>query len=96
MSTRGVDVTEKEDDVDVDDDDDLALAEWVRKVDCGVLGQYDYDAYVTIDDDIVTAETQTDEEIVREMRSKNEEEAEEPEEEDEEEEGKNLRCQFPL
>jgi hypothetical protein len=83
---EGVDVTEVEDNVD-DDDDDLPLSEWVRKVDCGVLGQYDYDAYATIDDDdIVMAEAQTDEEIVREMRSKDGKEAEEPEEEDKEEE----------
>jgi hypothetical protein len=35
-----------------------------------------------IDDDIVTADTHTDEEIVREMRSKDGKEAEEPEEEE--------------
>jgi hypothetical protein len=93
---EGVDATEKEDDVDDDDDDDdLPLSEWVRKIDCGVLGQYDYDAYATIYDDIVTAETQTDEEIVTEMRSKDGKEAEEPEE-DEEDEEEELSCQFPL
>jgi transposase len=48
---EGVDVTEKE--VDVDDDDDLPLSEWVRKIDCGVLGQYDYDAYATIDETLL-------------------------------------------
>jgi hypothetical protein len=49
-------------------------------------GTDDYDAYSTIDDDIVTAERQTDEEIVREMGIKDEKEAEEPEEEAREEE----------
>jgi hypothetical protein len=85
---EGVDVTQKEEDVDDDDDDDddLSLSEWVRKVNCGVLGQYDCDAYATINDDIVTAETQTDEETVREMGSKDEKKAEEPEEEDKEKE----------
>jgi hypothetical protein len=90
---EGVDVTDKED--DVDDDDHLPLSEWVRKTDCGVLGQYDYDAYATIDDDIFTAETQTDEEIVREMGSKDEKEAEEPEEEDKEEEEKKGELSIP-
>jgi hypothetical protein len=40
------------------------------------------------DDDIVTAETHTDEEIVREMGSKDGKETEEPEEEDKKEEEK--------
>jgi hypothetical protein len=67
----------------------------VRKVDCGVLGQYDYDAYANMDDDIVTAETQTDEEIVREMKSKDGKEAEEPEEEDKEEEEEVVELSVP-
>jgi hypothetical protein len=92
---EGVDVTEKEDDVDDDDDDDLPLSEWMRKVYCGVLGQYGYDAYATIDDGIITAETQTDEEIVREMGSKDEKEAEEPEEEDKEEEKEKVELSIP-
>jgi hypothetical protein len=56
---------------------------------CGALGQYVYDAYANIDDDVVTAKTQIDEEIVREMKSKygKEEELEEEEK---------LSCQFPL
>jgi hypothetical protein len=36
-----------------------------------VLEHYEYDAYATIDDDIVTTEAQTDEDIVREVRHKN-------------------------
>jgi hypothetical protein len=31
-----------------------------------VLEHYEYDAYATVDDDIVTTEAQTDEDIVRE------------------------------
>jgi hypothetical protein len=67
----------------------------VRKIDCGVLGQYDYDAYATIDDDIVMAEAQTDEEIVREMGSKDEKEAELEEEDKEEEEEEKVELSIP-
>jgi hypothetical protein len=55
LSTQGVNVTENEDGVEVeaaaataaaaDDDDDLPLSEWMRKIDCGMLGHYDYDKY---------------------------------------------------
>jgi hypothetical protein len=54
LSAQGVNVTENEDDVEVEvataaaaaaDDDDLPLSEWVRKIDCDVLGHYDYDKY---------------------------------------------------
>jgi hypothetical protein len=37
----------------------------VWKADCVVLGQYGYDAYANIGDDIVMAETQTGEQDVR-------------------------------
>jgi hypothetical protein len=42
----------------------------VRKFGCGILGQYNYDAYITIHEDILTAKTQTEKETVREMGSK--------------------------
>jgi hypothetical protein len=72
------------------------LSEWVRKVDCGVLGQYDYDAYAAIDGDIVTAETQTDEEIVREMGSKDEKKQKNRKKKRRRRKKKKLSCQFPL
>jgi hypothetical protein len=61
----------------------------MRKIDCDVLGHYEYDTYATIDDDIVTTEAQTDEDIVRVVRHKNEKldpEQEEDKEVEEEEE----------
>ena len=57
--------------------DDLPLTEWLRKVNCDELGQYDYEAYATIDDDIVTTEAQTDDDIVSEVKKDTEEEDEE-------------------
>lgn len=33
-------MSQKQDNVD----DDLLLSQWTQKADCGVLGQYDYDA----------------------------------------------------
>jgi hypothetical protein len=48
-----------------------------RKVNCDELGQYDYEAYATIDDDIVTTEAQTDEDIVSEVKKDTEEGGEE-------------------
>jgi hypothetical protein len=44
----GADITKKED--DINDDDDLLLSKWMWKVDCGVLRQYDYNVYATIQD----------------------------------------------
>jgi hypothetical protein len=67
----------------------------MRKIDVDVLGHYEYDAYATIDDDIVTTETQTDKDIVREVRHKNGKLDSEKEEEDEEEEEKQ-RCQVEM
>jgi hypothetical protein len=97
LSAQGVNVTGNEDDVEVeaaaaaadDDDDDLPLSEWARKIDCDVLRHYGYDACATIDDDVVTTEAQTDENIVREVRHKNgklDTEEEEGDKEEEEEE----------
>jgi hypothetical protein len=60
----------------------------VQKIGCGILGQCDCDAYATIDDDIVMAEIQTDQEIAREMRSNDRKDAEEPDYKGKEEEGK--------
>lgn len=57
--------------------------EWLRKVSCDELGQYDYEAYATIDDDIVTTEAQTDD-IVSEVK---EDRAEEDTQEEDEERG---------
>jgi hypothetical protein len=42
----------------------------VRKFGRFVVGHYYYDAYATTDNDIVTTDTQTDEEIVRKVRYK--------------------------
>jgi hypothetical protein len=70
----------------------------VRKIDFHVLGHYEYDAYATIDDDIVTTEAQTDKDIVREVRNKNgklDPEKEEDDKEEEEEEEKQ-RCQVEM
>jgi hypothetical protein len=91
LSAQGVNVTENEDDFEVetvtaaaaDDDDYLPLFEWVRKNGCDVLGRREYDAYATIDDDIVTTEAQTDE--VRHKNGKLDPEQEEDKEEEEEE-----------
>jgi hypothetical protein len=64
----------------------------VRKIDCDVLGHYEYEAYATIDNYIFTTKARTDEDIVREVRYKNEkldpeqEEEEKVEVEEEEEE----------
>ena len=58
------------------------LTEWLRKVNCDELGQYDYEAYAKIDDDIVTTEVQTDDDIVSEVKKDRAEE--DTEEEDEE------------
>jgi hypothetical protein len=62
LSAQGVNVTENEDDVEVEAAaaDDLPLSEWVQQIDCDELGHYEYDAYATIDDNIVTTEAQTD------------------------------------
>jgi hypothetical protein len=59
--------TENED--DTNNDDDLPLTEWLRKVNCDELGQYDYEAYAAIDDDIVTTEAQTDDDILSEVKN---------------------------
>jgi hypothetical protein len=56
----------------------------VRKIDCDVLGHYEYDAFATIDDDIVTTKAQTDKDTVREVRHKNGKLDPEQEEEDKE------------
>jgi hypothetical protein len=79
------------------DEEDLPLSKWVWKVGCGILGQYDCDAYEAPDDDI-TYKTQTDKEIVREMRSESGKKAEELAERDgEEKEEENFEvCHFPL
>jgi hypothetical protein len=66
LSTQGLNGTENED--DTNNDDDLPLTEWLRKVSSDELGQYDYEAYATIDDDIVTTEAQTDDDIVSEVK----------------------------
>jgi hypothetical protein len=61
-------------DNDDDDDDkvgDLPLSEWVGNIGCDVLGHYDYDTHAIIDDDTVTTQAQTDEDLVTEMRNKN-------------------------
>ncbi|XP_023721482.1 tigger transposable element-derived protein 4-like [Cryptotermes secundus] len=75
LSTQGLNGTENED--DTNNDDDLPLTEWLRKVNCDELGQYDYEAYATIDDNIVTTEAQTDDDIVSEVKKDTEEEDEE-------------------
>jgi hypothetical protein len=103
LSAQGVNVTENEDDVEVEaataaaaaDDDDLPLSEWVRKIDCDVLGHYNYDKYATIDDGIVTTEAQTDEDIVREVRNKNGKLDPEQEEEDKDEEVEEEKAEVP-
>jgi hypothetical protein len=100
LSAQGVNVNENEDDVEVEAataaaDDDLPLSKWVRKIDCDVLGHYDYDKYATIDDDIVTTEEQTDEDIVREVRNKNGKLDPEQEEEDKEEEEEEEKAEVP-
>jgi hypothetical protein len=66
-----------------DDDGDLRLSERVRKVDRDILASCDLDAYVSIDDDVATAETQTEEGIAMEVKRK---ETNEPEEEDHDQE----------
>jgi hypothetical protein len=55
----------------------------VCKVDHDILASYNLDTYVSIDDDIVTAETQTEEDIAMEVKRK---ETNEPEEEDHDQE----------
>jgi hypothetical protein len=76
LSAQGVNVTKNKDDVEVEaataaaDDDDLPYPSGCKKIDCDVLGHYDYDKYATIDDDIVTTEAQTDDDIVREVSKK--------------------------
>jgi hypothetical protein len=86
-----------DDDDDDDDDGELLLSQWVQKVDCGILGRYDYDAYAARESDIVTAETQTDKETVRDMRSKDGKEVEELEEKiGRRKKVKKLRCHFPF
>jgi hypothetical protein len=67
----------------------------VRKIDCDVLGHYDYNKYATIDDVIVTTEAQTDEAIVREVRNKNGKLDPEQEEEDKEEKGVEEKAEVP-
>jgi hypothetical protein len=102
LSAQGVNVTKNEDDVEVEAataaaaaDDDLPLSEWVRKIDCDVLGHYDYDKYAKIDDDIVTTKAQTDKDIVREVRNKNGKLDPEQEEEDNEEEEEEEKAEVP-
>jgi hypothetical protein len=53
-------------DDDDDDDSDLPLPEWVREVDRDILASYNLDA----DNDIVTAETQTEEDTAMEVKIK--------------------------
>jgi hypothetical protein len=67
LSAYGVTISENEDDIKVEaataaaDDDDLLLSQWVRKIDCDILGDFDYDMYA-ITDDTVKTKTQTDKE----------------------------------
>jgi hypothetical protein len=42
----------------------------VPKIDCNILGHCDHDEYEVIEIDIVPAEAQTGEDIVREVRNK--------------------------
>jgi hypothetical protein len=67
-----------------DDDDDLPLSEWVHKVDGDIRASYDLDAYVSIDDEVVTAKTQTEENIAMEVKRKETNEPEEEEDHDQE------------
>jgi hypothetical protein len=54
----------------------------VRKVDRDILASCDLDAYISIDDDVVTAETQTEEDIAMEVKRKQTNEPEEEEDHD--------------
>ncbi|KAJ8889251.1 hypothetical protein PR048_008749 [Dryococelus australis] len=65
LSTQELNGTENED--DTNNDDDLPLTEWLQKVKCNELGQYNSEAYATIDDDVITTEGKTDH-IVSEVK----------------------------
>jgi hypothetical protein len=62
---------------------------------CHVLEHYEYDAYATIDYDIVTTKAQTDEDIVREVRHKNGKLDREQEEQNKEEGEEEERAEVP-
>ncbi|KAJ8892787.1 hypothetical protein PR048_005368 [Dryococelus australis] len=80
LLTQGLNGTENEG--VTNNDDDLPLTEWLRKVNCNGLGQYNYEAYATIYDDIVTMEAQTDDDFVSEVKKyRTEDDAEEEDEE---------------
>ena len=51
-----------------EDEDDLPLSEWVRRIDSVNFTSCDLDRFSSIDDDILTTETLTAEDIVTEVK----------------------------
>ena len=52
-----------------EDENDLPLSEWVRRIDSVNFVSYDVDGFSTVDDDILTTETLTVEDIVMEVKN---------------------------
>ena len=52
-----------------EDEDDLSLSEWVRRTDNVNFASCDLDGFSSIDDDILTTETLTAEDIVTEVKN---------------------------
>jgi hypothetical protein len=57
-------------DDDDDDNGDLPLATWMHKICRDILSLCDLDAHVITDDDVITAVTQTEEDIATEVKRK--------------------------
>ena len=52
-----------------EDEDDLPLSEWVRRIDSVNFSSYDLDGFSSVDDDTLTTETLTAEDIVTEVKN---------------------------
>ena len=74
-----------------EDEDDLPLSQWVRRIDSINFASCNLDGYSSVDDDILTTETLTTEDIVAEVKNQQNSASDEKniqeEEDDSEEQG---------
>lgn len=84
-STEERNAAETEDMFD-DCEDNLPLSTFLRNINSEIPSDCDYDMYAIIDDDLITTEVQTEDEIVSEVKNKGHSDHEEEEEQDDKEE----------
>ncbi|PSN32760.1 hypothetical protein C0J52_23327 [Blattella germanica] len=69
-------------------EDNLPLSTFLRNINSEIPSDCDYNMYAIIDDDLITSEVQTEDEIVSEVKNKGHSDDEEEEEQDKEEKNK--------